>query len=236
MQNATGAAADELNQRGGNSAPAGYRRPAARPPRAAADTARERLRRATAETHLRLHAYRAFVRLMGGSLTMPEYRLLLARLYGFHAALEARLYSVPTPWRYGMDPLSYCKARLLEADLSALKGPAFQIAALPTCTRLPAIDSPGAFVGCVYVIEGAGRGGRIMVQRLDALLGAGVAQGRRFFLGGPAADPSPWSQCCAAVERCAADGHIDAMVTAALDTFGALENWLHAGAEVAPIP
>jgi heme oxygenase len=116
--------------------------------------------------------------------------------------------------------------------MTALNDAGFQIAGLLTCTQLPAVGSPGAPVGCVYVIEGAGHGGRIMTQRLDTLLGAGVTAGRRFFLGSPA-DPASWSQCCAAVEQCAADGHIDAMIAATVDTFGTLENWLQEGADVA---
>jgi heme oxygenase len=140
---------------------------------------------------------------------------------------------IRTPWCYDMDPLSHANARLLDADLFALNGATSQIADLSTCVRLPVIGSPGAFVGCVYVIEGAGRGGRVMAQRLGALLGAGVTEGRRFFLGCPVADTSPWLRCCIAVERGAADGHIDAMIAVAVDTFGALENWLQERTEIA---
>jgi heme oxygenase len=233
MKDSTGAAEDGSTQRGRNPAPARYRPAATSRPRAAAETARDRLRRATAETHSRLHALRAFSRLISGSLTLSEYSWLLARLYGVHAPLEARLRGVPAPWCYDMDPLSHANARLLDADLFALNGATSQIADLSTCVRLPVIGSPGAFVGCVYVIEGAGRGGRVMAQRLGALLGAGVTEGRRFFLGCPVADTSPWLRCCIAVERGAADGHIDAMIAVAVDTFGALENWLQERTEIA---
>src|ERR1700722_18067713 len=180
MQDSTGPAEGGSIRCKAKSAPDGRRLPATNRPPAASETARSRLRRATAKIHLRLHAHRPFARLMGGTLTVPEYRLLLARLYGFHAALEARLCRVPTQCRYGMDPRSYGKVRLLEADLAALNGTAYRIAALPTCARLPAVDAPGACIGCVYVTEGAGRGGRIMAARLDGLLGTGAAQGRRF--------------------------------------------------------
>ena len=203
-------------------------------PGATPQTARDHLRNATAETHSRLHLHRAFSRLMSGSLTLPDYRQLLARLYGFHVSHEARLCGIPAQWCFGLDPLSHSKARLLGDDLAALNVDASQTALLPVCRGLTAIGAPGTFVGCMYVIEGAGLGGRIMARRLDTLLGTGTAEGRRFFLGGPTSLPSQWSQCCAAVEQCASDGHIDAMVSAASDTYLALEGWLQ-GSVDAPI-
>jgi heme oxygenase (biliverdin-IX-beta and delta-forming) len=203
-------------------------------PGATPQTARDHLRNATAETHSRLHLHRAFSRLMSGSLTLPDYRQLLARLYGFHVSHEARLWGIPAQWCFGLDPLSHSKARLLGDDLAALNVDAGQTALLPVCRGLTAIGSSGAFVGCAYVIEGAGLGGRIMARRLDTLLGTGTAEGRRFFLSGPTSFPSRWSRCCDAVEQCADDGHIDAMVAAASDTFLALEGWLQGGFD-API-
>ena len=69
-------------------------------PAATAETARDRLRNATTETHRRLHSQSCFVRLMNGSQTVADYRQLIARLYGFHAPLEASLRDVPSHWCY----------------------------------------------------------------------------------------------------------------------------------------
>jgi hypothetical protein len=41
---------------------------------------------------------------MSGTLTLSDYRRLLARLCGFHAALKARMHGVPARRRHGLTP------------------------------------------------------------------------------------------------------------------------------------
>ena len=65
-------------------------------------------------------------------------------------------------------------------------------------------------------------------------------RGRAAVAAGGDVDARHECQCraqvrCAAVEQCASDGHVDAMVLAASETFLALEGWLQ-GSVDAPIP
>ena len=47
----------------------------------------------------------------------------------------------------------------------------------------PPIDSTGALIGCLYVLEGSTKGGRLIFNRLNERLGIEAQMGGRFFSG-----------------------------------------------------
>jgi heme oxygenase len=189
------------------------------------------LRSATAAVHERLHHHPGFIGLLRGSLTMSQYSSLLAQLYGFHLPLERALRMIPVSMRGGVDLRARERAQLLYADLIAVGMSAREINALPVCGDLPQIHNEEALFGCLYVVEGAGLGGRIMARKLDFLLGAEVSSGRRFFLGRTSADPLPWTAYCELLETCAADGNLDDIIDGAQKTFDSFESWINEGYE-----
>jgi heme oxygenase (biliverdin-IX-beta and delta-forming) len=205
-------------------------------------SARLALRTATEAVHSRLHLHPGFAAIAAGRATRDGYRSLLARLYGFHAPLEARL--LRTPWgdAASAPEARYRRVRLLEQDLLDLGLEAADIDALPCApdTTLPVLDSPGRFLGCLYVREGSTLGGHVLARALDGLLGDGV-RGRRFLAGGAEA-AAAWRSCCAALEAAGEAGHLPHMVAGAAETFASLEAWLDTGrgqevedAAVAPV-
>jgi len=193
--------------------------------------AQARLRVATTDTHERLHRHPGFSGLLRGTLTMSQYSQLLARLYGFHRPLERLLRMVPVSIRTGIDLLGREKAHLLRADLVAVGIAVNALDALPACRALPEIRSPGALVGCLYVIEGSGLGGRVLAKKLDFLLGTEGTCRRSFFLGRTSPDPLPWGVFCGLLEACADDGNLSDLIKGASDTFDALELWLNEGGD-----
>jgi heme oxygenase len=199
--------------------------------RSDAGVARARLRSETADTHERLHRHPGFSGLLRGSLTKAQYSSLLARLYGFHCPLERSLRAIPANMTSGIDLLEREKAHLLHADLVAVGVSGREIDLLPVCKALPEICSPGALIGCLYVIEGAGLGGSILAKKLDFLLGPEVISGRRFFLGRTSPDSLPWGVFCGLLETCASDGNLDHIFDGAHKTFDAFELWLNEGGE-----
>jgi heme oxygenase len=103
------------------------------------------------------------------------------------------------------------------------------IDSLPLCDHLPAVRSTAELLGRLYVVEGAGLGGRVLAARLDGLLGPHGTGGRQFFAGRPAPDPLPWPAFCRRLEAPGARADIGAVVASAETTFSAMAHWLAEG-------
>jgi heme oxygenase len=189
---------------------------------------RARLREATRESHERLHRQEALAALAGSTIDLPGYRVLLARLHGFHAPLEARL--AASFWAEGVDGAVLApRADRLRQDLAELGADHSELARLPVAAAsdLPDLDGFGRFVGCLYVRAGSTLGARLLSKALDPLLGAGNPLGRGFLAGGEGADLQ-WRACCVAVDAATEQGLWDDMRAGAEATFSALERWLNA--------
>jgi heme oxygenase len=188
---------------------------------------RTRLREATRETHERLHRQPALAALAAGTLDLPAYRALLARLYRFHAPLEARL--AASAWAARVEPAALApRAERLRRDLRDLGAEEGALARLPMASAadLPEMSSFGRFVGCLYVRAGSTLGARLLAKALDPLLGATGLEGRGFLAGESGADLQ-WRACCVAVDAATAEGQWDDMRAGAEAAFAALESWLN---------
>ena len=150
---------------------------------------RTRLREATRNSHERLHLQKALAALAGGTIDLPGYRALLARLHGFHAPLEARV--AASAWAGRVDGAVLApRAGRLRQDLVELGADDSELARLPVAAAsdLPDLDGFGRSVGCLYVRAGSTLGARLLSKALDPLLGAGNPLGRGFLAGGDGAD------------------------------------------------
>ena len=208
-----------------------HRSPIRISPADSAVTARAALQAATSGAHARLHTHPAFSALATGTIDREGYRVLLARLYGFHAPLERRLQAVSWDHAFGLTMSRRRRIHRLRLDLHDLNVPPDDIAALPCIgeERLPHMDRPGRLLGCLYVREGATLGGRVLARALDRLFGPRGCKGRRF-LGGADGDAALWRDCCAAIEAAARSGHLAEIAAAASETFEAFEGWFAPGA------
>lgn len=184
---------------------------------------RDILRRQTQDIHERLHVHPMFAELTGGSLTHPDYRALLAALYGFHRPLERLILSVPRHWWFGLDPQPRLRAHRLAEDLAHLGFDWTHTPLLPMARHAP-IDSPGRLMGCLYVREGATLGGRVLARALDPLLGN--SEGGRHFFAGTLDNGRLWNETCKALEVAGEAGHLDDIVDGARATFQSFESWM----------
>lgn len=190
--------------------------PAARP------SARDMLRTATRETHERLHEHPRLKPLAEGTIGLREYRDLLARLYGFHQAVDAAFAR-----QADIAPFNVAarrKAPLLREDLLALGLDAAGIGNLPLCRDLPPLDSAAALCGCAYVVEGSTLGGRVLAQAVAPLLGQGI-EGRRFLLGYGEQHGAMWRTFTRTLEAVPQRERV-AMTAAAVATFAVYESWI----------
>ncbi len=204
---------------------------------------RARLRRSTAAAHERLHRHRGFAAVAAGTVSLGSYRLLLARLWGFHSAFERVLGQFSRDADTGVAFETRARSSFLESDLAALGMDRNWVRALPQCSTLVAPRSIAEFLGALYVTEGSTLGGSQLARALGPLLGAGTAEGRTFFLGYGDQRGAMWRSFLdrlnhwVANEADAADA-----VDGATRTFSDFENWMDrwdappaTGAGVAPL-
>ena len=193
-----------------------------------------RLKRETAEQHARVEA---MLPLLDAGLTRDAYRRVLAAFYGFHRPLEPALWSAPGLAALGLHAAERRKVPLLERDLRALGLDDAALAALPDCARLPDVGTLPHAVGCLYVLEGATLGGRVIERRLVRTLGVDAARGGAFFASyGERVGPM-WAAYRAAAARYAEEGGDEnAVVAAAVETFASLARWLEERGSLLSLP
>jgi heme oxygenase len=162
--------------------------------------------------------------LLDPSLDAARYRAILAGFWGFHAALEPRLAAVAELRELGLDPAERRKLPRLEHDLRTL---GTDPARLPLADAVPEVEGAAAALGCMYVLEGATLGGRVISRHLAAR-GIGPDTGGAFFAGYGDETGEMWKSFSAAIGEYA-EAHpesIARIVEAADKTFTLLERWL----------
>jgi heme oxygenase len=184
--------------------------------------ARAKLRQLTANAHEALHRQCDFAAILSGSLTISDYGALLNRLHSFHSLFEHLLSKAPMHLVPQIDFDARRKTHLLVADMAALGLPVCKSDISPLRNPMPNMRSAESLVGCLYVVEGAGLGGKVIARKLDYLLGHVGVAGRRFFWGRSDPDSLPWPKFCDIFESHAAQGNFDKIETAAIETFEAL--------------
>ena len=187
-----------------------------------ASTLRERLKRETAALHCHLEAQ---LGLLEPGLSMRRYRQLLETFYGFYAPVETSLVRIAAarpPRGFSMK----IRSELLENDLQALGLTRRQLAELPRCVSLPPLSNEEQLAGCLYVLEGASLGGRVIARALDRDLGIAKESGASFFVGDAEATSARWREVLAWLGGLEQAGPgSDAVVAAAQATFVAFAHW-----------
>lgn len=180
-----------------------------------ATNARELLRVATQAPHERLHLHAGFSIVKDGSITLPDYRALLIRLYGFYLPFERAV---------GVDEI---RTQWLESDLLWLGVDAASLSRVRLCADLPRYDCPERRLGALYVVEGSALGGRQLFRGLEQLLGVTSTEGRRFFAGRGSGTGQAWSGYLGQLASVGSEPAARAaLVSAAVETFEAFEIWL----------
>jgi heme oxygenase (biliverdin-IX-beta and delta-forming) len=184
------------------------------------------LRRHTAPYHDTLERTVDIHYRMGSS---SRYADLLARLYGFYEPFEAELDRAVTRWELPIDVDARRKVPLIACDLAALGRPRSFVAGLPRCVGPPRPTSPAIALGCLYVIEGATLGGRIIARHVERRFGFGPRDGASFFHGYGDDTGPRWQAFCSliATASCSTSAE-DAILAGAIETFIAYDRWLGA--------
>lgn len=115
--------------------------------------------------------------------TEEGYRELIEGFYGLYEPLEKELAERADWAALNWDFEGRQKTGWLEDDLHAIGLSETDILMLPLAADLPALDSLGAVVGCLYVLEGSTLGGQVISRRLRESLDITPENGGRFFTG-----------------------------------------------------
>jgi heme oxygenase len=185
------------------------------------------LRDATRAAHGQIEQVPVLARLLAADLTRGEYAQTLARLHGFHAALEPRLAAALGGLPAAAPLLGSGRVLALAADLQSL---GCKVPRPAPRWALPALPDAAAALGCLYVAEGSALGGRVIARRLAETVGLGPEDGAGFF-GGLTADAARtrWAALCALLEgfgEAASPAQCQGLLTGAIACFGRLGAWL----------
>ena len=186
-------------------------------------TISQRLRRETADAHLRIEQAIALER---DDFSLPDLRSLMIGFYGFHRTWEpavASLLASDGPW---FEPRR--KLSALQSDLRALQIDPHD-PSLPVCQRLPQLADRFHAMGSMYVMEGSTLGGQLVGRFLSSRLSLRDGHGYSYFVSYGNNVGSMWRLFtdrlnAEVVDACSP--HADHVVAAANQTFAYLADWL----------
>lgn len=196
-------------------------------PDAATSGVLHRLKAATRAEH---DAIEVALDLMAPGLSLTDYQRRLRRYYGFYAAIEPLIGASANWQHWNLDASARAKTAWLDADLECLGGrnelATVAASALPLCSALPPLDTAAAAFGCLYVLEGATLGGRVISRHIERQLGLNATRGARFFHGYGEQTGTMWKEFRTALSAFAdTPPREDQVVTSAIATFTALRMW-----------
>lgn len=178
-------------------------------------TLADRLRSETRPQHTALESVLGFAR------SREEHVEQLRRFLGFIEPWERRIAQSPLAEMYrGREKTAWLKADLTFWGLSVE-----EIAALPRCEHLPAVESWAEAVGSMYVIEGSTLGGQTIARHLEETFGVSAGQGYRYFLSYGELVPQKWREFRAYLMIQSSTETDDAVVASAAATFSAMHEW-----------
>jgi heme oxygenase len=180
----------------------------------------ERLRDATRAHHTSIERTLPLASL---ELTLDAYRRILRAFLGFYEPLEARLIRVATAGS-DLDLHGREKVPRLRRDLAALGMSEAALAVIPMCSTVPQVEGVPRALGCMYVLEGATLGGRIIKRNLERRLAIDERSGGAFFDVYGAATGAMWLSFAERLNR--QPPPIEGVLAAAVETFEQFERWL----------
>jgi heme oxygenase len=165
--------------------------------------------------------------LLAGRVSWLDYRVYLARMYGFHAAVERALASVRQLTTVIPDAgLRNHKAALIAADLVALGVERYDLPLLPRMPFPGTLAVPEA-LGWSYVLESLTLGGKQLSRHLSRQLPTEIL-GASAYLGCYGDEvPERWRQLGAALDGFEhAERDADRVIATARDGFLRLRSWV----------
>ncbi len=185
----------------------------------------ENIKNRTLENHRLLEQSSLLLPITQGTITRENYIQILKIFYGFFYPLEQAIAKQKGIETYLPDHTTRRKSELLLNDLRSLG----QSDETPICKDLPAINSLGEALGCLYVMEGSTLGGRIISKILKEKLDIDQSNGATFFNGYGPETGSKWKKFQEALVVYSTDtAKENVAIEAADSTFLKFRKWVEA--------
>lgn len=179
-------------------------------------------------THARHVAIESRTVLLDKNLSYSNYSQCLQRFFGYYAPLEKRMLKSPAWDEAGFVYDNRYKTPQIVQDLLALGVAKNALTSIPQCNTLPELKTTAQLFGCLYVLEGATLGGRIISKHLNAILNLTPDFGCSFFAGYGQQTGSQWKAFGACLTSFATQtGSDDEIIASANKTFQTLDCWLY---------
>ena len=165
--------------------------------------------------------------LLSDGISLDQYAAVQKKFYCFYCPIETQLLSIR-----GWDDPEFAlqdrlKVPLLVSDLAALAVDFGEIARWPFCDRLPRLETIPEALGCLYVLEGATLGGKLITRHLKRVLPLDESRGCSFFNSYGDDVGRMWSSFLGILARhCERHGDAEVVVQSACQTFASLDRWL----------
>lgn len=179
-------------------------------------------------THARHVAIESRTVLLDKNLSYSNYSQCLQRFFGYYAPLEKRMFKSPAWHEAGFVYNNRYKTPQIVQDLLALGVAKNALTSIPQCNTLPELKTTAQLFGCLYVLEGATLGGRIISKHLNDSLNLTPDFGCSFFAGYGQQTGSQWKAFGACLTSFATQtGSDDEIIASANKTFQTLDCWLY---------
>lgn len=162
--------------------------------------------------------------------SIDSYADLLSRFYGLYAPLESQFAELAdaASAHLELDLSTRRKVPWIERDLAALDWSSEQLATIPECDCLPAIEGDAELLGVLYVVEGSTLGGQIIRRMVEQQLGLTNDRGCMFFSGYGDQTGVMWKDFCTYTTAFAASdpGAMPVIIDSASKMFVTVQEWL----------
>ena len=190
------------------------------------------LRHATAAAHQALNEHDLLVQLMRPDLIRATYADILVAFHGVYAPIERVVIGDHLAALRAIGLHRRARTPLLLRDLRALGYGKDAIERLPICRDLPAVATLSAMLGCIYVLDGATLGGRVISRQVRKTLDLDADTGLAFFGSAGADVAGEWRHLIAVIEaNTTAEADRRQAADCAALTFACFESWLDRAAE-----
>lgn len=184
------------------------------------------MREATASAHQALNDHGLLNQLVRPDLTYPAYAGILEAFYGFYAPVEREVLSGHREVLRGLGLDRRERTPLLRQDLGTVGYGDGEIDRLTLSDDLPSVTSPVQMLGCVYVLDGAALGGRVISRRVLRTLGVEAKAGLAFFTSNGTDVAGNWRRLMSLIEaNTGREADRQEAVGSAAATFACFERW-----------
>ena len=182
------------------------------------------LRQQTGESHNRLEQNKFSKVLLQPYVTLHDYQVYIAKLYGMTKACENDIFPLLTA--VNPDLGERYKAQFILEDLKKTGLSQEQIGDLPVSGFRPA--GVAEALGAMYVLEGSTLGGKILYKHVNEFLGIDQQTGASYFYGYGQQTGVLWKRFIADLADYAVEEDCGLeIISGAVSTFTAIDHWLN---------